>query len=82
MHYIDPVLIRFDGLRSRRARCAFTLIELLVVVAIVAILAAMLLPALPKAKARTHQINCVSSLKQTGIAVQMWSDNNTCGIRR
>jgi len=65
-----------QNLLKRNRVSAFTLIELLVVIAIIAILAALLLPALSKAKQKAQTISCLNNLKQVGLFLQLYTDDN------
>jgi prepilin-type N-terminal cleavage/methylation domain-containing protein len=68
----DPVV----DPRSRIKGAAFTLIELLVVIATIAILAAMLSPVLGRAKAKAQVTKCLGNLRQIGVGVKMYADDN------
>lgn len=60
----------------RKKTCGFTLVELLVVIAVISVLAGLLLPALQSAVGMSRSVQCVSQMKQIGIASSLYADNN------
>ena len=62
--------LRFLRLSSRRRLLrGITLVELLAVITIIAVLVALLLPALQTARESTRRIQCLSRIRQLGLAV-------------
>lgn len=60
----------------RRPVSAFTLIELLVVIGIIGLLIAILLPVLGKAREQAKATACASQLRQLGLGLMIYSQNN------
>ena len=60
-----------------KTESALTLLEVIVVIFIVVLLAGLLLPALTRPRGTpAPRINCISNLKQIGLAMRIWSNDH------
>jgi prepilin-type N-terminal cleavage/methylation domain-containing protein/prepilin-type processing-associated H-X9-DG protein len=72
----ERLIIQSSKLKAQN-HFAFTLVELLVVIAIIGILTLLMLPALNRAKLSAQSADCMSNLRQLGIATQLYWDENS-----
>lgn len=66
----------------RGTATAFTLVEVLVTISVIGILAALLVPVLASARGKARAIVCTGNLRQWGIALLMYTNQNDGAIPR
>ncbi len=62
--------------KKKLPRKKFTLIEILVTISIISILISMLIPSLSRSRNRAKQMNCISNMKQIGVAIELYAGDN------
>jgi prepilin-type N-terminal cleavage/methylation domain-containing protein/prepilin-type processing-associated H-X9-DG protein len=76
-HAQNTGMLHGRNLLSARSVKGFTLVELLVVIAIIALLLSILMPSLGRAREQGKRVVCASHDKQTGLAMNMWIEENS-----
>src|SRR5262245_27228644 len=69
-------LSRFPSRSCSHAQDAFTLVELLVVIGVVSMLISILLPSLQRAREAAYTTQCLSNVRQIGLAAMMYVNDH------
>ncbi|HKX61486.1 MAG TPA: prepilin-type N-terminal cleavage/methylation domain-containing protein [Verrucomicrobiae bacterium] len=77
-----PFSLAVSGARRKETIRGLTLIELLIVVAVLGLLALLLFPSLARARQKALQAECLSRLRQWGIAFNHYAEDNNGRIAR
>lgn len=63
-------------LPNNRRRAGFTFVDFMIVLCTVVIFFALVIPFLSRPRVRSSRINCVSNLKQVGVAFELFANDN------